>query len=150
MTNSVLGSETDKDRERERARKERKKERSGFRWLCAGMCKRARSRRGWEFGLPRVPTPSYCTTILTLLPERPTAVRPGGGWGGRERERERVGGRARGAIASRFRAYPSGIPTGWARRIPRMGFVWETCLREEFVRGSLLRVYEHFYRSSLE
>lgn len=85
--------ETDKEREKGRREKKRgeRTARSGFRWLCAGMCKRARSRRGWEFGLPRVPTPSYCTTILTLLPERPTAVRrrPRDGWGGgRERERE--------------------------------------------------------------
>lgn len=127
--------ETDKERGSNEGGKKERRARSGFRWLCAGMCKRARSRRGWEFGLPRVPTPSYCTTILTLLPERPTAVRrrPRDGWGG-EGERERVGGRERGhcvsfqsvSFGNTYRVSPQDSADGL-----RLGNLFR--LREEFV-----------------
>lgn len=60
MTNSVPGSERETDRQRERGTKEegeKKKERRRA-GSAVPACASARSRRGWEFGLPRVPTPS--------------------------------------------------------------------------------------------
>lgn len=52
--------------------------------------------RGWEFGLPRVPTPSYCTRILTLPEPRAHTVDwqpPKQRVGQREKERVRGGER---------------------------------------------------------